>query len=161
MVRWHSKGFASAISNARNVYRLQWTWVRINCNLCRRSVDKGVLWSFSRQQELFRVLKAYSILYPEDGYFQGQAPVAAMLIMHMPAEDAFWCLVAICEKYLPGYYSQGLVRRRRKFLTSFPHQAAWSMVFIYVWTHTKPSKSTVIYWCICWKKSLRPFIGIW
>ena len=29
--------------------------------------------------------------------------------MHMPAEQAFWCLVSICEKYLPGYYSAGLV----------------------------------------------------
>ena len=45
----------------------------------------------------------------QDGYFQGHAPVAAMLVMHMPAEEAFWCLVAICERYLPGYYSQGLV----------------------------------------------------
>ncbi|KAK4015015.1 TBC1 domain family member 10A [Daphnia magna] len=60
------------------------------------------------QVELFRVLKAYTILNPVDGYFQGQAPVAAMLVMHMPAEEAFWCLVAICERYLPGYYSQGL-----------------------------------------------------
>ena len=32
-----------------------------------------------------------------------------MLVMHMPAEEAFWCLVAICTRYLPGYYSQGLV----------------------------------------------------
>ena len=45
----------------------------------------------------------------KDGYFQGHAPIASMLIMHMPAEEAFWCLVAICERYLPGYYSQGLV----------------------------------------------------
>ena len=54
-------------------------------------------------------MKAYSILNPVDGYFQGHAPVASMLVMHMPAEEAFWCLVAICERYLPGYYSQGLV----------------------------------------------------
>lgn len=67
--------------------------------------------STSRQAELFRVLKAYSVLNPIDGYFQGQAPVAAMLVMHMPAEEAFWCLVAICERYLPGYYSQGLVKK--------------------------------------------------
>ena len=45
--------------------------------------------SFYSQSELFRVLKAYSILNPIDGYFQGQAPVAAMLVMHMPAEEAF------------------------------------------------------------------------
>ncbi len=38
-----------------------------------------------------------------------QAPIAAVLLMHMPAEQAFWCLVSICEKYLPGYYSAGLV----------------------------------------------------
>lgn len=25
-------------------------------------------------------------------------------------KDAFWVLVQICEKYLPGYYSAGLVR---------------------------------------------------
>ena len=24
-------------------------------------------------------------------------------------QQAFWCLVQICEKYLPGYYSAGLV----------------------------------------------------
>lgn len=26
------------------------------------------------------------------------------------SQDAFWVLVQICEKYLPGYYSTGLVR---------------------------------------------------
>lgn len=63
-----------------------------------------------RQRELFRVLKAYSILNSEEiGYCQAQAPVAAMLLMHMPAEEAFWCLVAICQRYLPGYYNEGLV----------------------------------------------------
>lgn len=60
------------------------------------------------QQDLFRVLKAYSLYRPEEGYCQAQAPVAAVLLMHMPAEDAFWVLVQICEKYLPGYYSKGL-----------------------------------------------------
>ncbi|CAL8277659.1 unnamed protein product [Merluccius merluccius] len=60
------------------------------------------------QQDLFRVLKAYTLLRPEEGYCQAQAPIAAVLLMHMPAEDAFWGLVQICEKYLPGYYSKGL-----------------------------------------------------
>ena len=61
------------------------------------------------QQDLLQVLKAFSILNPEIGYCQAQAPLAAFLLMHMPAEQAFWCLVAVCEKYLTGYYSQGMV----------------------------------------------------
>ncbi|XP_029509713.1 TBC1 domain family member 10A-like [Oncorhynchus nerka] len=60
------------------------------------------------QQDLYRVLKAYTLHRPEEGYCQAQAPIAAVLLMHMPAEDAFWGLVQICEKYLPGYYSVGL-----------------------------------------------------
>ncbi|KAL4223482.1 hypothetical protein ACF0H5_016953 [Mactra antiquata] len=60
------------------------------------------------QEDLFRILKAYSIHNPTDGYCQAQAPIAAVLLMHMPAEEAFWCFVSICEKYLPGYYSPGL-----------------------------------------------------
>ena len=61
------------------------------------------------QEDLFRLLKAYTVYNPIDGYCQAQAPLAAILLMHMPAEEAFWCFVSICEKYLPGYYSVGLV----------------------------------------------------
>ncbi|XP_077594148.1 TBC1 domain family member 10A-like [Stigmatopora nigra] len=60
------------------------------------------------QKDLFSVLKAYTLHRPEEGYCQAQAPIAALLLMHMPAEEAFWVLVQICEKYLPGYYSAGL-----------------------------------------------------
>uniref|UniRef100_UPI00358FD4B4 TBC1 domain family member 10A-like n=1 Tax=Myxine glutinosa TaxID=7769 RepID=UPI00358FD4B4 len=60
------------------------------------------------QQDLFRVLKAYTEYRPDEGYCQAQAPVAAVLLMHMPAEQAFWTFVQICDKYLPGYYSGNL-----------------------------------------------------
>ncbi|XP_068191478.1 TBC1 domain family member 10A-like [Antennarius striatus] len=60
------------------------------------------------QKDLFSVLKAYTLYRPDEGYCQAQAPIAALLLMHMPAEDAFWVLIQICEKYLPGYYSSGL-----------------------------------------------------
>jgi len=40
--------------------------------------------------------------------FTVQAPLAALLLMNMPAEQAFWCLLAICERYIPGYYSPGM-----------------------------------------------------
>ncbi|XP_070692381.1 rab GTPase-activating protein eat-17 [Pempheris klunzingeri] len=57
------------------------------------------------QRGLFRVLKAYTQYRPEEGYCQAQGPVAAVLLMNMPAEEAFWCLVQISEQFLPGYYS--------------------------------------------------------
>lgn len=56
------------------------------------------------QQGLLQVLKAYTLYRPEQGYCQAQGPVAAVLLMHLPPEEAFWCLVQICEVYLPGYY---------------------------------------------------------
>ncbi|KAM7086087.1 carabin isoform 1-T4 [Molossus nigricans] len=62
----------------------------------------GVFWH--RQQGLLQVLKAYTLYRPEQGYCQAQGPVAAVLLMHLPPEEAFWCLVQICELYLPGYY---------------------------------------------------------
>ncbi|XP_043271355.1 TBC1 domain family member whacked-like [Venturia canescens] len=65
------------------------------------------------QQELFLVLKAYSILNSKVGYCQAQAPIAAFLLMHMPAVQSFWCLVAVCDKYLVGYYSQGMETLQR------------------------------------------------
>lgn len=91
-----------------------------------------------RQRGLFEVLKAYTQYKPNEGYCQAQGPVAAVLLMNMPAEvqehtllkhmlldfgchfvynlntclwqEAFWCLVQISEQYLPGYYSPLLVR---------------------------------------------------
>ncbi|XP_006034254.1 carabin [Alligator sinensis] len=57
------------------------------------------------QRGLLQLLKAYTVYRPQEGYCQAQGPIAAMLLMHMPAEQAFWCLVQISERYLPGYYS--------------------------------------------------------
>ena len=62
----------------------------------------------SGQQDLFRVLKAHSILKPETGYCQGQAPLAAGLLMVMPAEQAFWTLAQVCDHYIKGYFDPGL-----------------------------------------------------
>uniref|UniRef100_F6YRM0 Rab-GAP TBC domain-containing protein n=3 Tax=Ciona intestinalis TaxID=7719 RepID=F6YRM0_CIOIN len=47
------------------------------------------------QQDLYNILYAYAVYNPKDGYCQAQAPIAAVLLMHMPAEEAFWCMVAM------------------------------------------------------------------
>ncbi|KAF5398771.1 putative RAB GTPase-activating protein [Paragonimus heterotremus] len=62
------------------------------------------------QESLFNILKAYCLLYPETGYCQAHAPLAAALLIHMPEEEAFWTFICICEHYLPDYFKQGLVR---------------------------------------------------
>ena len=61
------------------------------------------------QTEMRKVLKAYSIYNPKVGYCQGMTSIAGILLMLMPAEQAFWCLVSIMNKYLPGYFSAGLL----------------------------------------------------
>lgn len=48
--------------------------------------DNRFVLTLGRQQDLFRVLKAYTLYRPEEGYCQAQAPIAAVLLMHMPAE---------------------------------------------------------------------------
>jgi hypothetical protein len=62
-----------------------------------------------RQQSLFDVLKAYAVHDPAVGYCQAQAPIAAILLMHLPAEQAFWVFVQINEEYVKGYFSDGLM----------------------------------------------------
>lgn len=38
------------------------------------------------QQDLYNVLRAYTVHCPNVGYCQAQAPIVAVLLMHMPAE---------------------------------------------------------------------------
>lgn len=58
------------------------------------------------QEDLYNVLLAYSTYDVETGYNQALAPIAAVLLMHMPPCEAFWILVSICKYYLPGYYGK-------------------------------------------------------
>ncbi|KAL3317285.1 hypothetical protein Ciccas_004055 [Cichlidogyrus casuarinus] len=59
---------------------------------------------FGGQETLRDMLRAYVAKYPDDGYSQGQAPLAAVLLMYMPEMNAFWVLDRVCQKYLPNYY---------------------------------------------------------
>lgn len=45
-----------------------------------------------KQQHLFHVLAAYSMYNTEVGYCQGMSEIAALLLMYMNEEDAFWGL---------------------------------------------------------------------
>ncbi|XP_067118397.1 TBC1 domain family member 2B-like isoform X2 [Centruroides vittatus] len=59
---------------------------------------------------LRRVLLAYSRHNPAIGYCQGINRLAAIALLFMEEEDAFWCLVAILEYIMPAdYYSKTLI----------------------------------------------------
>ncbi|CAF5105997.1 unnamed protein product, partial [Rotaria sp. Silwood1] len=60
------------------------------------------------QHSLYDVLRAYAVHDPDVGYCQAQAPIAAILLMHLPPEQAFWVFVQINEEYVKGYFSDGL-----------------------------------------------------
>ena len=60
------------------------------------------------RQMLFNVLRAYAAHNPEVGYCQAQGPIAALLLMHVPEEDAFWLLIRISDFYLREYFKPGL-----------------------------------------------------
>eukprot|EP00041_Stephanoeca_diplocostata_P014048 m.252170 g.252170 ORF g.252170 m.252170 type:complete len:500 (+) comp19557_c0_seq3:192-1691(+) len=60
------------------------------------------------QKELRDVLRAYAVYNEELGYCQGMGMVAGTLLMQMPTEQAFWCIVSMCDKYVKGFFDAGL-----------------------------------------------------
>ncbi|XP_054706992.1 uncharacterized protein LOC129216802 [Uloborus diversus] len=73
-----------------------------NVNFCDRSAE-GVM-------QMERVLTAFCLHNPQLGYCQGMNFLVGMMLLFVGPEDAFWCLVAIVERYFAScYFDQGLV----------------------------------------------------
>ncbi|KAG9489666.1 hypothetical protein GDO78_005553 [Eleutherodactylus coqui] len=61
-------------------------------------------------QKLRNVLLAYSWRNPDIGYCQGLNRLAAIALLYLDQEDAFWCLVTIVEVFMPrDYYTKTLL----------------------------------------------------
>ncbi|KAG9342904.1 hypothetical protein JZ751_015120 [Albula glossodonta] len=96
-----------------------------------------------KQQDLFRILKAYTVYRPDEGYCQAQAPVAAVLLMHMPAEEAiqldgeifFALLRRVCPmayRHLKKFKIDPILYMTEWFMCIFSRTLPWSCV-LRVW----------------------------
>ena len=66
---------------------------------------------------LKRVLFAYARHNPSVGYCQGMNFLTALLLLLMEEEAAFWCLAAIVEDILPGYFTNTMLAGANPFTT--------------------------------------------
>ncbi|XP_030646475.1 USP6 N-terminal-like protein [Chanos chanos] len=69
-----------------------------------------------KQQALFHVLAAYSVYNTEVSYCQGMSQIAAMLLMYMNEEDAFWALSQLLtnQKHaMHGFFIPGFPKLQR------------------------------------------------
>ncbi|KAI9015789.1 rab-GTPase-TBC domain-containing protein [Phycomyces nitens] len=64
------------------------------------------------QLDLRNILKAYSQHNPQVGYCQGMGRLAGCMLMHMPAEDTFYLMVATLDRYMNGYFTPTLSQLR-------------------------------------------------
>nr|XP_046250058.1 USP6 N-terminal-like protein [Scatophagus argus] len=84
------------------------------------------------QAKLFRVLIAYAKYSPQVGYSQGMSYIAAVLLMQLGEEEAFWALTALLDK--PKYLAELFDLN----LTKVQHQVK---VFEEFLKHRKPKLS--------------------
>jgi hypothetical protein len=64
-------------------------------------------------KKLRRVLYAFAVRRSEIGYCQAMNFVAAVFLIHMSEETAFWALTSVVEDLIPDYYSTDMIGVRR------------------------------------------------
>nr|XP_011745744.1 ubiquitin carboxyl-terminal hydrolase 6-like [Macaca nemestrina] len=98
--------------------------------------NKSLLSLFPRQRELFYILLAYSEYNPEVGYCRDLSHIAALFLLYLPEEDAFWALVQLLaseRQSLQGFHSpnggtvQGLQDHQEHLVPMAQPKTMWSL----------------------------------
>uniref|UniRef100_A0A8D0GCW3 USP6 N-terminal-like protein n=1 Tax=Sphenodon punctatus TaxID=8508 RepID=A0A8D0GCW3_SPHPU len=99
-----------------------------------------------KQQALFHVLSAYSVYNTEVSYCQGMSSIAAILLMYLNEEDAFWALAQLLTNQrhaMHGFFVPGFPKLQR---FQAHHEAILSKLFPKLKKHLdKEQMSTGIY----------------
>ncbi|KAK1426093.1 hypothetical protein QVD17_14761 [Tagetes erecta] len=84
---------------------------------CKKQIEKDLQRTFpghpalneEGRNSLRRLLLAYARHNPDVGYCQGMNFFAAMLLLMMPEENAFWTLVGMIDDYYDGYFTKDMI----------------------------------------------------
>lgn len=97
----------SSTSTPNQEIQQEWL-IQIDKDLHRTFPDHPIMNAEGRAV-LRRILAAYAVRNPEVGYCQGENFLAAAFMILFNEEDAFWCLAAVMEDLLPGYFDARMV----------------------------------------------------
>eukprot|EP01043_Picozoa_sp_COSAG02_P032498 COSAG02_NODE_2174_length_9589_cov_49.732561_2_plen_449_part_00 len=85
------------------------TDIQIEKDLKRTFAENSEMQTGDRIDQLRRLLRAYAVYDPVVGYCQSLNFIAAILMLYMKEEQAFWTLTTVVQNTLPaGYYTDGM-----------------------------------------------------
>jgi Ca2+-binding EF-hand superfamily protein len=83
--------------------------IQIEKDLHRTFIGNPLLRTKEDVRRLRRVLSAFSFYDPQTGYCQSLNFIAALYLLLMSEEEAFWLLIVTTKRFLPEYYTPDMV----------------------------------------------------
>eukprot|EP00887_Chlorella_sp_A99_P001132 scaffold14.g1132.t1 len=99
---------------------------------------------------LRRILAAFARRSPRVGYCQGLNFIAAAFALFMEEEDAFWCLAAVVEDLLPGYFETRMVAPQvDQLVLAHLLQGGFPTVWRHLQSLDVDPTSATLHWYLC------------